>query len=995
MNSTALSSQTAPAISVTDQQLEKLRSQLDGELLFDELTRKLYSTDASVYQELPRAVAVAKTESDIQTLIQFAGQFNIGLIPRTAGTSLAGQVVGSGIVVDVSKYFTQILEINEAEQWVRVQPGVIRDELNQELAKRGLMFGPETSTANRAMIGGMVGNNSCGSNSIVYGSTRDHLLELRGFLSDGSESVFRAVTRDEFHARCHSNRNPFESAIYRGVRDLLNDTGARSRIQAEFPKPTIHRRNTGYALDELVDTEPFSTTENQVSKPFDFCKLIAGSEGTLFFVTEIKLHCDPLPPPINGVVCAHFQTLEQSLLAVQIAMSMKPYSCELMDDYVLRGAARNIEQRKNREFVQGDPAAILMIEFRGGSRAEVESKATELERQLKSAELGYHYPVLFENDAKRVWALRKAGLGVIFNTPGDRKPVTVVEDTAVAIEDLPSYIADFGEILNIRGMQAVHHAHAGAGELHLRPQINLKSEQGVEQFRTIASEVATLVKKYRGSLSGEHGDGRLRAEFLPQMIGAENYELLRKIKQLWDPRNIFNPGKIIDAPAMHEHLRYRAGQPEPEITTVYDFSHEMGILRAAELCNGSGDCRKTHLSGGTMCPSYMATRNESDTTRGRANLLRHVLTHPADEQYPFNSEALKQVMDLCLGCKGCKHECPSNVDVAKLKSEFLQGYQDAKGVSRRTKAIAGFAKSMAWASKIPRLFNALAAHPWTSSVIKRYAGFASERSIPKLHSTTLRRWYQNHQPHPNAGNCGSVFLFCDEFTNYNDVPVGIAAIELLEILGFRVQLIEHAESGRAAISKGLLRMARTFADQNVKAFRELVSSEVPLIGIEPSALLSFRDEYPVLVSAELRDDAKRLAGNALLIDEFISRLISEDRISSQLFSDEKRLIRLHGHCHQKALSSLGDTVRMLQIPKNYSVKLIPSGCCGMAGSFGYEQEHYGLSMQIGELVLFPTIRSESPDVLIAAGGTSCRHQIADGTGRAALHPVEILRKALH
>jgi FAD/FMN-containing dehydrogenase/Fe-S oxidoreductase len=977
---------------ISDQQLRSLQSSLSGELRIDDLHRSIYSTDASLYQETPLGVAYPRNDADIQNLIRFANQHRIGLIPRTAGTSLAGQVVGSGLVVDVSKHLTQVLEVNPAERWVRVQPGVIRNELNMLLASHGLLFGPETSTANRAMIGGMVGNNSCGSNSIVWGSTRDHLLEAKGFLSNGQAAFFHALSAEEFRAKCAQREASLERQIYRTTQQLLDDPLVQSRIRAEFPKPEIHRRNTGYAIDCLIDSNLFDPTH---STPFNFCKLIAGSEGTLFFVTEVKLNCVPLPPPSSGLLCAHFETIEQSLQATQIAMRHRPFSCELMDRWVLEGAARNLEQRKNAAFVQGQPDAILMIEMRGNSREEVVLLIDQVRSSIEQAGLGYCFPVLFDAEANQAWQLRKAGLGVISNIPGDTKPVAFIEDTAVALDDLPRFIQEVNQLLRDRyQLHCVHHAHAGAGEIHLRPTLNLKTELGRKQLHAVAADVAALVKKYRGSLSGEHGDGRVRAEFLQQMIGSENYELLRQIKRLWDPNGIFNPGKIIDAPAMNEHLRY---QPEPaglKLQTVFDFSQEQGLLRAAELCSGSGDCRKTPLSGGTMCPSYMATRDEKDTTRARANLLRQILSQPLDLTQPLNRPELIDIMDLCLSCKGCKNECPSNVDMAKLKAEVLQHHYDAAGVPRRSRLIANFANAMGLAARFPRLSNWLLTTGWTVSVIKRFSGFASERSLPRLHRFTLRSWFKTHQPHPNVGRNGSVHFFCDEFTNFNDVPVGIAAIELLEALGFEVLLPTHGESGRSAISKGLLRRARGLADHNVRQLASLVNSERPLIGVEPSALLSFRDEYPVLVSHQLRSEARRLAENCVLIDEWIDRLIRDNRIDHHSFTDQQQRIRLHGHCHQKALSSLAATVRMLQLPKNYSVKLIPSGCCGMAGSFGYEAEHYELSMQIGEMVLFPTVRSEPESVIIAAGGTSCRHQILDGTGRLALHPVQILRQAL-
>ena len=971
------------------QQLSVLQTTFAGELQYDDLSRAIYATDASAYQETPVAVAFPKNDSDIQSLIRFAREHQVGLIPRTAGTSLAGQVVGSGIVVDVSRHFNQILEIDPELKTVRVQPGVIRDELNLELAKHGLLFGPETSTANRAMIGGMVGNNSCGSNSVVYGSTREHTLEVTGFLSDGTKATFLAIDEAQLSEKV-ADESSFESSIYRATIELLKEPAVQQEIVRQFPKPEIERRNTGYAIDLLIDSFPFLNPD----QPFDFCKLLAGSEGTLFFTTEIKLNCLPLPPPVAALQCAHFETVDQALRATLEAVKLGPYAVELIDNLILEGAMRNRAQRENASFVKGNPGAILVTEFRADTVSEVQKFADQLQERLQAENLGYHFPLLWNDDTRRVWDLRKAGLGIVANVPGDEKPVAVIEDTAVTVADLPEFIRDVNQVLESEfGFQCVHYAHAGSGEIHLRPVLNLKSEKGNSDFRRVAQRVADLVKRYRGSLSGEHGDGRLRGEFLKQMIGEQNYELCRKVKTIWDPENIFNPNKIVDTPPMNTNLRYRPGQPTAEVSTVFDFSEEQGLQRAAELCSGSGDCRKTHLSGGTMCPSYMATRKEVDSTRARANVLRQVLTEPKDSEAPLNDARLKDVMDLCLSCKGCKRECPSNVDVGKMKAEFLQAWYDANGIPRRAKSIATFASKMRLASLAPWLFNWIAGSKLTSGWVKWLTGFAQQRELPKLHSVTLKRWFINHTPHPNAGQYGKVFVFCDEFTNYTDTPVGVAAIELIERLGFEVEIPNHVESGRAAMSKGLLRMAKSFAESNVRSLGSKVSAETPLIGIEPSAILSFRDEYISLVSPSLRESAKSLADNTLMFDEWIANLIESGQVSASQFEDERQVVRLHGHCHQKALASLKPTVQMLQLPTNYQVRLIPSGCCGMAGSFGYEAEHYEVSMKIGELILFPTVRNEPKDHLIAAPGTSCRHQIHDGAKRQALHPIEILRNA--
>jgi Fe-S oxidoreductase len=670
---------------------------------------------------------------------------------------------------------------------------------------------------------------------------------------------------------------------------------------------------------------------------------------------------------------------------------------ELMDHYILECTKNNIEQSKNRFFVQGDPGAILAVDLSSHTKEEARATATALIEQLQAAGLGYHFPVLEDADSGRVWSLRKAGLGLLSNIPGDAKPVPVIEDTAVDVQDLPAYIREFNIILKKHGLFCVHYAHAGSGELHLRPIIDLKTIEGARLFRTIAEEIAVLVKKYQGSLSGEHGDGRLRGEFIRYMLGDENYTLLEDVKRSWDPQNIFNPGKIVQAPPMDTSLRYQAGQKTRQFDTALSFDTYHGILRAAELCNGSGDCRKTHISGGTMCPSYMATKNEKDTTRARANILREVLTH-STKKNPFDSHEIKEVMELCLSCKGCKAECPSNVDVGKMKAEFQHQYYKSNGIPLRTRLVANFSRLNGLASALPAAYSFTFNTPVVAPFVKNIIGFAKNRSMPPLHSTTLRQWYKkyksaNFEVKNPAPPRGKVYFFCDEFTNYNDVPAGQAALRLLTKLGWRVEMIEHDESGRTYLSKGLLDKAKKVAMNNVQAFSGLVSADAPLIGLEPSAILGFRDEYIDLMPDTMRDKALALSTHVYIIDEFLDREFERGEISKTAFSDEKKHILLHGHCHQKALSSVVFTKRMLSFPKNFTVQVIPSGCCGMAGSFGYEKEHFDVSMKIGELVLFPAIRRQ-PEAAIAAPGTSCRHQIKDGTGTIAQHPVEILWAAI-
>jgi FAD/FMN-containing dehydrogenase/Fe-S oxidoreductase len=838
------------------EQLKKLAQELEGDLFFDKMIRTLYATDASSYREMPLAVAIPKTKEDLSKLIVFAAANNTSLIPRTAGTSLAGQVVGNGIIVDVSKHFNQILELNKEEGWVRVQPGVIRDELNLFLQPHGLFFGPETSTANRAMIGGMVGNNSCGSNSVVYRSTREHLLEVKAFLSDGSEAVFKTLSTDDFHAKC--DLDSLEGRIYKSLRSQLSNYDNQVEIRKEFPKKSVVRRNTGYAIDVLVESDPFTAGGPE----FNFCNLIAGSEGTLALMTEIKLNVVPAPPKEVGLLCVHFNSIDESLHANLIGLKYHPSASELIDHYILECTKENIEQSKNRFFVQGDPGAILVIEFVKETREEILAITNQVEVEMRAAGLGYHFPVLYGADAKKIWALRKAGLGLLSNLPGDEKAVPVIEDTAVDVADLPNYIKDFNEILKKHGLYAVHYAHAGSGELHLRPIINLKTKEGNQLFRTIAEEVATLVKKYDGSLSGEHGDGRLRGEFIKQMVGEKNYALLKQVKNTWDPKHLFNPNKIVDTPSMNTMLRYEPGQLTPEFKTIFRF-HQQDILQHAEQCNGSGDCRKTHLSGGTMCPSFMATRDEKDTTRARANILREFLTH-SDKQNRYDHKEIYDVMSLCLSCKACKSECPSNVDMAKLKAEFLQHYYDANGVPFRSKLIANFTAAAKLGSIAPHLYNLFINNIITGSLVKLISSFALKRSMPSLSVQTLQAWYQKNYQAPIDPK-KTVYLFCDEFTNYNDASIGIKAIQLLTALGYEVIIPAHEESGRTWLSKGLVRKAKKIANTNIEKLSHLVSEANPLIGIEPSAILTFRDEYPDLATDENVAAANHLAKYSFLL----------------------------------------------------------------------------------------------------------------------------------
>lgn len=973
----------------------------------DNLHRIAYATDASAYRQMPYGVAFPQTPDDIPPLIAEARRRHLPLIPRAAGTSIAGQVVGSGIVVDVSRYLNNILEINPQQRWVRLQPGVVRDELNSALKPYGLFFSPETSTSNRCCVGGMVGNNSCGTHSLVYGSTRHHLLQVKGFLSDGSP----------FDTALPPS-SPLQHAIYDQLRLWQNDTAVRETIALHFPDPSLQRRSCGYAIDEAIADDKI-----------DLCKVICGSEGTLCFVTELKLSLDPLPPANSLLVCAHCTTLEQSFQGNLVALRHNPVAVELLDGKILLLAKSNPATLRDRFFVQGDPAALLIAEFAGPDALR---HADAFEADILANGLAYSCPRLSGHDVARVWNLRKAGLGVLSCMKGDAKPVGVIEDTAVAPARLPEYMADFRAMLDSLNLDCVYYGHISTGELHLRPILNLKTTEGRRLFRLVAQQTALLVRKHAGTLSGEHGDGRLRGEFIPLLYGDECYRLMCQLKHTWDPDGLFNPGKIVDAPPMDADLRFDAPHrylveghlptlaPSlspfgatfynwkaafdqcrvPGVSGVRDQWH--ALLCSVEQCNGAGVCRKGSAVGGAMCPAFMVSdRDELLSTRARANVLRELLTYglsalatsakPLDAPSPLTLREVEEVLSSCLACKGCKGECPSEVDMTRIRSELLQQLYLLRGVPLRTWMVARMAAFESLGARIPHLYNLAASWRLSAAIIKRLVSFAPQRSIPLLHPS--------HLTLPALPtHARKVFFFLDEFTRYHEPHLAQTFVDLLARLGYQVVIPKHVESGRTAISKGCLSLARRHAIRNVTLLKDLVTHDTPLVGIEPSCILSFRDEYPDLVPDDLRDDAQRLADNSLLFDEFMMREVANGRISSAQFAPTPCDIWLHGHCHQKALVGIELTAAMLRLIPQATVHVIPSSCCGMAGSFGYEKEHYKTSLAIGEMFLFPAVRKAVADTssalpaFVVAPGTSCRQQILDGTGVTALHPIALLSR---
>jgi len=961
--------------------LQGLESGLEGELRTDKMHRLLYAQDASVYTMEPLGVAFPRSREDIQNIVRLADSSGFSVVPRAAGTSLAGQTLGPGLVVDTGRHMNQILELNVEERWVRVQPGVILEDLNRYLEPHGLFFGPDTSTANRCMIGGMIGNNSCGTHSILYGNTMQHVLELGVVFSDGTYELLRPWDSDEF-AEALQRKDRLGEGL-RAIDAIVRKHG--ETIVDGYPRADVIRRNTGYPLDDIERRRPYSDH----GEPFSLARFLCGTEGTLGITTEAKLSLVDAPRE-RLVVCAHFASLTEAMKATVLAIKHNPSAVELVDKTILDQTKNNLEQERNRFFVEGDPEGVLIIEFYRDTVDELEAAAAEVTDELRSAGVGYSYPIIRPPDDKKVWNLRKAGLGLLMGVPGDKKAVSVVEDTAVPVEDLPDYIAEFMQLMDKYGTSSVYHAHASVGELHLRPELNLRDPEDVEKFKGIARDTTDLVRTYRGSLSGEHGDGRVRSPLIERFYGEEIYGFHREIKTAFDPQNVFNPGVIVDPEPMDSNFRAPVGTEPPDVEkTHFDWSRDRGLLRSVEKCNGAGVCRKRAEAGGTMCPSYMVTLEEKDSTRGRANVFRGLLLEGPDEA--MKSEVLKDALDLCLSCKGCKSECPANVDMARMKAEFTQHYHDHHGRPLSAWFFGNYARLSKLAAIVPALSNFVMRFGPTRALFNWLLNLAPQRSLP-AYKRPFRRQARGLLGSGNDAD-ETVWLYVDPFTEYTEPELAIDAIRVLEALGFAVERLPIEDDGRTYISKGMLREAAKLTTQNLRTLEPLFAEhpERVILGIEPSALLTFRDESPDLVHEEWAEVARDLASRSLLIDEFLDARLQG--LSLDGFDTSSQPLVLHGHCHQKAMIGTGPTARVLQA-FGYDVEVLPTGCCGMAGSFGYEADHYELSMSVGELVLFPRLRDTDNQVHIAAPGTSCRHQIADGVEREARHPISLLARRI-
>ena len=950
----------------------ELSDQTSGEVRGDPYDRLMYSSDASLYQMAPIAILLPRTADDVQAAIGIAREHGVPVLPRGGGTSLAGQTCNHAIVLDFSKYMRSVLQVSPEERWARVQPGIVNNHLSRAVAQHGLMYGPDPVTSNRATVGGGIGNNSCGPHSVIYGKTLDHILEVDVILADGTRAHFAPVGGEALEDRLSSEG--LEGHVYREVRRLAHEH--RDEIERRYPK--ILRRVMGYNLDNFVGDGPVNLTQ-----------AVVGSEGTLTVVTEAKVNLVPLPTH-KGLAVVHFSDLIECMEASVPILEHEPSAVEMIGRMVLKNCAENPGYRHLMDFLEGEPTELLFVEFYGDSEPEVRSKLQALKADLDHRRLGYATLTTTEPALQRRWySLREAGLGLAMALKGDAKPLPYVEDTAVSPEKLPEYVRRFEEVIARHGTTAAYYGHASTGCLHIRPVINLKTHEGVEKMAAIAEEISDLVLEFGGSLSGEHGDGIVRGAFTEKMFGRELYDAFKELKSAFDPDGIMNPGKIIETPGMRENLRISPTTTNIDVPTYMDFSADGGFAGHVESCNGQGACRK--LDGG-MCPSYMATREEEHSTRGRANMLRMVISGllPSSE---LAGQRLYDTLDLCVECKACKAECPSNVDMAKLKAEVLTKYYERHGLPRRAKAFGQIARFSQIGQSLAPLTNLLSGLTVTRLLVERYLGITRHRPLPTFAKERFTRWYERHEPH-TTGARGDAVLFNDTFTEYMHPEVGQAATRVLEALGYTVRLVSQMQCcGRPLISKGQLSVAKVWARANVDALAPYAERGIPIVGTEPSCLLTLRDEYPDL----LRDEPSRtVAGQAVMLDELLARLAKDehDAVKGIFAGWMKASIQVHGHCHQKALVGMAPTMEALALA-GYNPELIDSACCGMAGSFGFEVEHYEMSKAMGSLKLFPAIEAEGRGGWpVAISGISCRQQIDHFTSKQSRHVVEFLADAL-
>lgn len=952
----------------------ELTEALTGEVCVDDYTRHLFSRDASMYTLMPQVVVFPRDTADVAATVRIARRHGVPVTPRGAGTSLAGQTTSTGIVMDMSRYMSSILSLDPEARTAVVQPGVVQDDLNRAAAPHGLKFGPDTSTSNRATIGGMIGNNSAGSGSLQLGMTIDHVRSLEVVLSDGTIARF----------------GPSDAAA---VEEAAAGTDLLARIHRELPQivarnkdaalehfPPFWRRACGYRLDRLA-----AQTDGM-----DLATFVVGSEGTLVVVTEAEVDLVPKASHTAFAV-GHFDSPQAAIEATTDALTMEPAQVELMDRTILDLSRSKIEFAGLSSVLQGDPDALLFVSFEGEDLDELGARVEELSQLWAEHGHGYATLSLVTPEQQRdLLKVRKSSLGLLMAaSQGSNRPLAFVEDTAVPPERLAEYTTRFKQILDEESMTAGFYGHASVGCLHIRPFVDLADPEQVAAMRRVAVRVKELVREFGGVNSSEHGDGLARSEFNREIFGDQLYEAMIEVKELFDPADIMNPGKIVNAPSMTENLRDANLPPAPPLRTHLDFEVAGGMRAAADRCMNIGACRKTEV--GVMCPSYMATRHEKDSTRGRANALVKALTEP-DPSQGLADGGLHEVLDLCLMCKACKSECPLGVDVAKLKSEALAHKHAQDGIPLRTRVFGAIRTLNRLGSLAAPVANALGRIPFGRTVIERVVGIAAARPLPTFHRLNLIRWMRGREAATGAHPQGPVAYLADSFTTYTEPHIGAAAIQLLDRSGYDVQLVSEGCCGRSALSKGLVDEAARRAGGLVRTLDGPELAAAPIVGCEPSCLFTLRDETLSMLPGE--EAASRVAGRVRQIEELLGEAIDEGR----LVLDENswlagRRILYHGHCHQKAEVGTAATVALLRRLPGVTVEEVDAGCCGMAGSFGYEAEHYDVSMTVGEDRLFPAVRAQDATTVIAASGTSCREQIFHGTERSAWHPVELVMAA--
>ena len=966
-----------------------LRRVVGGEVRFDSYSRHLFSRDASMYAIEPIGVVFPRDAADVAATVSTAGEFGVPVLPRGAGTSLAGQTVGRAIVMDLSRHMSRIIEIDPGRRVARVQPGVVQEQLNLAAAQYGLVFGPDTSTKNRATLGGMIGNNSAGSQSVRYGMTIDHVLTLDVVLSDASRSTFGPLTAGELRSRAAAPT--LDGTICGALPGLLQrHAGA---IATGYPR--FWRQSGGYRLDRLAGLATPGRPGGAASPDgLDLAKFVVGSEGTLVTVVEATVQLVPAPRH-RVIAVGHFTSVQAAIEATEDALACQPAAVELLDRTILELSRRKIEYRSLGSILHGDPEALLFVTFFGDTLAEAVAGLDQLDGCWQAHGHGYH--TLRAADAAGQAALlkvREAGLGLLMAaSTGSRRPLAFVEDTAVEPAKLASYASRFRQILDSHGLTAGFYGHCSVGCLHIRPFVDLSEPGQAELMRTVAEQVRDLVLEYGGVNSSEHGDGLARSEFNRRVFGDELYAAMQETKRLFDPENRMNPGKIVNASAMTDHLRdtVQPGQPpRPPLATRLAFGTPGGMRDAADRCMNIGLCRKT--SAGVMCPSYMATREEEHSTRGRANALLHALSMP-DPHSALGDDRLHGILDLCLECKACKSECPLGVDIATLKTEALAAYHDRHGVPLRSRMFGAIRTLNRLGSAMFPLPNLASGWRPARRAAQRWLGISASRPLPRFQRQDLRGWSRRRPAPATPASQGELIFLADSFTTFTEPSAGRAAIELLELAGWQVRFEDAGCCGRASLSKGLVGQARRMAVSMAGRLGEAAGRGVPIVGVEPSCLLTLRDEYLALLPGDPR--ARAVAEATRLPEELLLAAIAEGRlVLPQDNAISGRRVLFHGHCHQKALVGTAATTALLRSIPGAEVIEVDAGCCGMAGSFGFEAEHYDLSMRIGELRLFPAIRAEGQDTILVATGVSCRQQIAHGTGRPARHPLEIVRQAL-